>query len=93
MDQFFWPWSFPSLELDQLANTIKKLEMALTQGLASPQTASGELGFNYGIERKLINAAGQQGTASSQPVNGKNTGKKQVAPDAGSGQGDNGGTG
>jgi hypothetical protein len=58
IERYFFPWSFPSLEMRDLAQTIAKVNISSRLNLASPQTLSAELGYDYSLELELLMAAG-----------------------------------
>jgi hypothetical protein len=60
-----FPWSFPSLDDESIADLVAKIQAAAQLKLADVSTLSGELGYDYAAESELMSA--RQATSPPPP--------------------------
>lgn len=73
-NQLEFPWELPTLTQDNLANVVGLVQLASTQGLASPQTLSARLGFDSSAEAELLAATGRTLGTPNTPTGGDPSG-------------------
>lgn len=73
IDRIELPWVFPEIREETLDEIVKRVQVALTNGLVSQQTATSDLGYDPALEEERL--AGQaQAPAPGQPAGGDNGG-------------------
>lgn len=56
LERYYWPWQFPSVEVQSLEAQVRQAEFLLDRQIASRQTIAGRMGIDYALERELMQA-------------------------------------